>query len=297
MQGVPAGGGGGATGGAGAGGGVTMGDPSAGAEVFNFDPGYAVYNQGQQTGILGAGPTAPATPATTGPQTFMQGLTGNYPGATAGGSWTGQLGKALGNPLTDLGILGTGYNLLQGYQGQQQLKALQQQETDYQNRIAQAGQASLSAAGPILSTGQAIMSGGPLPPTVQAMFDQYTNSAKAQIIQGYGARNQPTDPMQNSALQQDLSAVDRNVLSLREQIGKDWIATANTLITSGTSSTQIAAELPIMMQNLNIKLQTLTGNAIANFAAAMSGGTMKVAGAGAGQNLNITTSGNPLLTG
>jgi hypothetical protein len=59
--------------------------------------------------------------------------------------------------------------------------------------------------------------------------------------------------------------------------------------TTGASATQIAAELPMMMQRLDIALQQQSGNAIANFAAAMSGGTMKVSGQGSGINLNLNT--------
>jgi hypothetical protein len=144
----------------------------------------------------------------------------------------------------------------------------------------------------MLSTGNALIMGGPLPTSVKAMFDQYSSAAKAQIIQGYGARNQSTDPLQNSALQQDLSAVDRNVLALQEQVGTQMVDTANKMVASGASATNIAAELPLMMQRLNIQLEQMVGSSIANFAAAMSGGTMKVAGQGTGGiNLNLNTPG------
>jgi hypothetical protein len=189
-----------------------------------------------------------------------------------------------------------GYNLFQGYQSQQQLKALQAQETAYQNQIAGAGQQALTAAQPLIATGQSLMLGGPLPPSVQAMFDQYKNSERARIIQGYASRNQNTDPRQNSALDQDLQAVDRNLLAMQETIGSNMLNTANTMLSQGVSATQIASRIPMMMQELSIQLQQLSGNAIANFASAMSGGTMKVAGQGTGQNINLNLGGTTTTT-
>ena len=268
----------GAAGGAGGGGGATTGgDFAAVASAVDTAP------PGLTTGI-------------TDPAQAIGGLVDRPPpglttGGAAGGGGIGGAISSIGSTLKSaapwLGAAGLGYNLFQGYQSQQALKQLQQQETDYQNRIAQAGQAELQAAGQMLSTGNALIMGGPLPSSVKALFDQYSNSAKAQIIQGYGARNQPTDPLQNSALQQDLSAVDRNVLALQEQVGTQMVNIANQMVASGASATNIAAELPLMMQRLSIQLEQLTGNSIANFAAAMSGGTMRVAGQGTGINLNL----------
>jgi hypothetical protein len=189
-----------------------------------------------------------------------------------------------------------GYNLFQGYQSQQALKALQAQETAYQNQIAGAGQQAITAAQPLIATGQSLMMGGPLPPPVQAMFDQYRNAQRASIIQGYAARNQNTNPQLNSALDQDLQAVDRNLLAMQEQVGTNMINTANTMLSQGVSATQIASRIPMMMQELSIQLQQLSGNAIANFASAMSGGTMKVAGAGTGQNINLNLGGTTTTT-
>jgi hypothetical protein len=187
-----------------------------------------------------------------------------------------------------------GYNLFQGYQSQQALKALQQQETDYQNRIAAAGTTALNAAQPMIATGEALMTGGPVPAPMQAILDNYKNSQRARIIQGYAARD-PTnpsaaDPTQNSALAQELNAVDNQTLALQESIGNQILTTANQMLSTGASATNIAAELPLMMQRLNIALQQESGNAIANFAAAMSGGTMKVSGQGTGGiNLNLNS--------
>ena len=270
----------GGAGGAGAGGGATTGgDFAAVASAVDTAP------PGLTTGI-----TDPfnAVATATGPAP---------PGLTTGGatpSVLGQIGSTLKSAAPWLGAAGLGYNLFQGYQSQQALKQLQQQELDYQNKIAQAGQGALNAAQPLLATGQALELGGDIPPALQARFDQYRNAQRAQIIQGYGARGQNTDPLQNSALQQDLGAVDQNLLAMKQQLGDDMIKTANTMLSQGVSATQIAARLPMIMQQLDIQLQQLTSNSIANFAAAMSGGTMKVAGVGSGQNINLNLGGGAL---
>ena len=273
----------GATGGA-----VGYADPSAAAVAAGGgggaapDFGYAVYSGGQPVGVQGAAPFA--APG------------GAEAAAGGGGGVLGSIGSTLKSAAPFLGAAGLGYNLFQGYESQQALKALQNQETAYQNQIAGAGQAALQAAGPMLSTGQALMTGGPVPAPMQAILDNYRNSQRARVIQSYTGQGQSGDPTKNTALAQDLNAVDNQMLALQESVGNQIVTTANQMLASGASATNIAAELPMMMQRLDIALQQQSGNAIANFAAAMSGGTMKVTGQGAGQNINITT-GNPLLTG
>ena len=208
------------------------------------------------------------------------------------GSTFGSIGSGIKSAAPWLGAAGLGYSLFQGYQSQQAQKALQKQEQDYQNAIAGAGRASLAAAQPMLETGEALMTGGTVPAPMQALLDNFRNAQRARIIQGYGARNQNTDPTQNSALTADLNAVDNQMLALREQIGQQIVDTANTMLSQGVNATQIAARLPIIMQQLDMQLQQMEGNAIANFASAMSGRSMRVAGLGSGgQNLNINLTG------
>jgi len=283
------------------GGDFAVGPPGAAAGPPNvFGPGPTPFDPGMGAAPVsgGAGWLGPGGVAATAPPAAAAdggGFAANF--AQSLSAFPGQVGKALGNPLTDIGIAGLGWNMFQGYQGQQALKNLQQQETDYQNRIAQAGQASLSAARPMLQAGEALMTGGPVPAPMQALLDSFRNAQRARVIQSYGGQSLSTDPQKNTALAQDLNAVDNQMLALREQLGQQITDTANRMLSTGASATQIAAELPMMMQRLDIQLQQMTGNAITNFAAAMSGGTMKVAGLGSGQNINITTGGNPLLTG
>jgi hypothetical protein len=196
---------------------------------------------------------------------------------------------------------GLGYNLWSGYQAQQRLNELQQQEAGYASNVAATAQAEQRAATPMLQLGEAMMTGGSFSGPVQAMLKRYGDQQRAAIIQGYAARNPgnnaAANPEMNSALQQDLANVDTNVLIMQEQIGSQFVNTANTLLAQGVSATEIAARLPMMMQELSIQLGQLTSNSMANFAAAMSGGTMRVAGQGTGGvNLNIGNNLSPFGT-
>jgi hypothetical protein len=144
----------------------------------------------------------------------------------------------------------------------------------------------------MIDIGQALMTGtGPVPGPMQAILDQYRNMLRARVMQAYGGQNLSTDPTKNTSLMQDLNAVDSQVLTMREQLGQQIITTANSMLSTGAGAAQIAAELPMMMTKLDMQLQALMGNSIANFAAAMSGGTTRVAGVGSGINLNLNNPG------
>jgi hypothetical protein len=104
------------------------------------------------------------------------------------------------------------------------------------------------------------------------------DAAKAQIIQGYASRGMSTDPTQDSALAQDLANADQRGLTLQASLestlataGGQMITEANQLLQSGASATDIAAQIPIAMQELDSTLNAQTAQAIANFAAALGG--------------------------
>jgi len=225
------------------------------------------------TGISG---TPPATPG------ILDKITGALTGPTA---------KAAG---TVAGLGGLGYNLYSGYQQKQQLNALNKQEQQNAATISQNATLAQGAAGPALSTGQLLTSyltTGTLPQSIQAQVDQQVAATKAQIIQGYASRGMSSNPQQNSALAQDLANVDSQKESLmgtlQQQLataGQQMIQTATKLLDSGTSATQISANIPIMMQNLDIQLSKLTSESISSFAAALNGGTRP---AGGGQNITL----------
>jgi septal ring factor EnvC (AmiA/AmiB activator) len=116
---------------------------------------------------------------------------------------------------------------------------------------------------------------------------------------------QSSNPKNNTALAQDLAAIDRQATTLTTtleqqlaQSGTQMTQTANQLIQTGASTTQIAAQLPLMVQELNIKLSQMTSTSIANFAAALNGRS-GVGGAGSGVNINlsgISPTGQPTAT-
>ena len=184
------------------------------------------------------------------------------------------------NPLSLVGVAGLGYNLLQGYQQNQALKGLQGTETALATSAQQAQQQTQAAAAPLLTSGEALQQAfvtGTLPPQYQSQVNQWVQGLKASIVSGYGARNMPTDPKQNSALAQDLANADAQGVTLSNQLlgqlqaaGQAMVQQANTMIAQGLSATQIAAEIPIAMQKLSIQLGQNTSTSIASFAGATS---------------------------
>src|SRR5208282_4253933 len=261
--------------GGGAGGGATASaDAAGGGSLANVDP-----NTWSLQGYAGVNPDIAAQAMTPQqPPGFFGGLQESLSPSNLG---TG-LGKAASNPATLLGVGGLGYNLYQGYQQKQQLNQLQQQEQANAASVAQNAKTAQAAAGPALSQGQILteyLTTGTLPQALQSQVDQQVAATKAQVIQGYGARGMSTNPQQNSALAQDLANVDAQKESLMgtlqtnlAQAGQQMIQTATNLLNSGTSATQISAQIPIMMQNLDIQLSKLTSESISSFAAALNGG-------------------------
>ena len=196
------------------------------------------------------------------------------------------------NPLSVVGLGGLGYNLFQGYQQNQALKALQGTETALATSAQQAQQQAQGAAQPLLTSGEALQQAfvsGTLPPQYQSQVNQWVQGLKAQIVQGYGSRGMPTDPTKNSALAQDLSNADAQGVTLSNQLlgqlqvaGQAMVQQANTMIAQGLSATQIAAQIPIAMQQLSIELGKNTSTAIASFAGALGGSRF-----GASQNIAL----------
>ena len=213
-----------------------------------------------------------ASPAQSFGQAFTQNIS-NFPAAA---------GKALANPLTDIGIGGLGYSLYSGYEQKQALNQLNQQEAGAAASAQAIAAQETNAAQPLITQGTALtqyLTTNTLPPQYQSMVAQQVAAQKAAIIQGYASRGQNSNPEQNSALQQDLNNVDTQASTLQAnleqqlaQAGTQMVATANQLLQSGASATQISAELPIQIAQLNASLNATTSTAISNFAAAMNGG-------------------------
>ena len=212
-------------------------------------------------------------------------------GGTGGGvldSITGALapvGTALKTAAPIAGVAGLGANLYMGYQQKQALNALNQQEATNAATAAGISATDQAAAAPLLTSGQTLMqylTTNTLPPQFQASVTQQVDAQKAQIIQGYASRGMSTDPNQNSGLAQDLANVDVQAQTLQANLestlstaGNQMVTTANQLLNSGLSATQLSAELPIQVAQLNSTLNAQMAQAISGFAAALNGGGTK----------------------
>lgn len=244
----------------------------------------------QDFGTIGPGADVGATAASGDVPLNLLGGVSSTPGAaaTADTGILSQITSAL-SPISStiksaspiIGAGGLAYNLLQGQQqrkAQGDLNALEAQKSINAANIASADTA---AARPLLASGQTLtqyLATGTLPPEFDSQVKQQIAAAKASIIQGYGARGQSTNPQQNSALAQDLTNVDMQAQTLRTSLeatlntaGTQMMTVANQLLASGLSATQLSAELPIQMSQLDIQLNKAMSDSIANFAAALNG--------------------------
>lgn len=210
---------------------------------------------------------------------------------TGGGvldSITGALapvGTALKTAAPIAGVAGLGANLYTGYEQKQELSALNKQEATNAATAASISATDQAAAAPLLTSGQTLMqylTTNTLPPQFQASVKQQVDAQKAQIIQGYASRGMSTDPNQNSGLAQDLANVDVQAQTLQANLestlstaGNQMVTTANQLLSSGLSATQLSAELPIQVAQLNSTLNAQMAQAISGFAAALNGGGTK----------------------
>lgn len=247
---------------------------------------------GAASGSLPAAAPGSLDAIATGADTVGGGFAGT--GGAGGGFWsslTGALnpsnlgagiGKVLSSPTGLIGLGGLGLAGYEGYQQKQQLNALNNQEklnASNANAIATQEQ---NAAAPLLNNGQTLMSyltTNTLPPQFQSQVDQTVATMKAGIIQGYASRGMSTDPTKNSGLQQDLAAVDQQALTMKGNFetmlstaGNQMVQTANQLLASGLSATQLSSEIPIQMAQLDANLNKQMSDALSNFAAAMNGG-------------------------
>lgn len=268
-----------------------------------IDPTAAGLPAGGGTGAAAVDPSIAAIQGANPDLAAPGGLTGAVPGTAAAGasnpSVLGTIGSTLKSAAPYAGAAGLGLSLYQGYEQNQALKALNAQEQQRTQQLDSIAAAAQKAAQPILSSGSALMdylTTNTLPPGFQAQVDQSVAAAKAQRIQAAASMGQSTDPLYNTALAQDLAAIDRQGIELKSnletqlnQAGQQMVQTANQLLTTGASATEIASQLPIMVQNLDIKLAQMTTGAIGAFAAAMNGGARTGQSGGFSINVNPST--------
>ena len=210
--------------------------------------------------------------------TDLAGITTNYGVDTnvadlpaSSPSFFQQLVQGATNSVTKnpLGILasgaGLGLSILRGNQTDPNQAALQNEAPG----LAAQG-AALTASGQQLQT---YLTNGTLPPGQQAAVTQAVQAAKARIIQNHASNGENTDPTQNSALAQELSAADQNGVVMAGQLEQQLFSSGTQLLQTGLRETGLSEEIYETL----VKMDQTNNNAlmasIASMAAALGGGT------------------------
>ena len=210
--------------------------------------------------------------------TDLAGITTNYGVDTnvadlpaSSPSFFQQLVQGATNSVTKnpLGILasgaGLGLSILRGNQTDPNQAALQNEAPG----LAAQG-AALTASGQQLQT---YLTNGTLPPGQQAAVTQAVQAAKARIIQNHASNGENTDPTQNSALAQELSAADQNGVVMAGQLEQQLFSSGTQLLQTGLSETGLSEQIYETL----VKMDQTNNNAlmasIASMAAALGGGT------------------------
>ena len=262
----------------------TAAAPSVGGfDLSTIGPGTDALTgaSGAPTDLLSATASGAGTPLAAAPGAAT-GAASNTPGWLQGLQTTlGPVNTALKSVAPIAGLGGLGYNLYQGYETNQANKSMENQINATAATQAATSAADTAAAQPLVATGEQLqnyLTTGTLPQAFQTQIQQTVDAQKAQIIQGYGARGQSTDPSQNSALAQDLANVDNQKLTLQatiesqlQQAGASMVQQATSMLQQGSTAAQISAQLPVMVAQLNQSLNTATANSIASFAKALGG--------------------------
>ena len=210
--------------------------------------------------------------------TDLAGITTNYGVDTnvadlpaSSPSFFQQLVQGATNSVTKnpLGILasgaGLGLSILRGNQTDPNQAALQNEAPG----LAAQG-AALTASGQQLQT---YLTNGTLPPGQQAAVTQAVQAAKARIIQNHASNGENTDPTQNSALAQELSAADQNGVVMAGQLEQQLFSSGTQLLQTGLRETGLSEQIYETL----VKMDQTNNNAlmasIASMAAALGGGT------------------------
>lgn len=167
---------------------------------------------------------------------------------------TNALNYVQNNPFSAAGAgiagLGLGYNLLQGQKTSPNVAALQA------NAQAQSAQAKQLMS---------YFEKGQLPPGLQNIAKQMTQSMNAQAVANAAKNGLSTDPAQNTALANQLIANQERVFG--------WIAQQSMqLLNAGVQMSGLSNNLYAQLEQLDRQKSAQTGQAIANFAAALNGG-------------------------
>ena len=187
----------------------------------------------------GAAPAAGATPGASG---------GSFLDKLLSGATTSLTKNPLGTALAAGGLA---YNITQGNKQSAAVQALEAQA------------ASQAAAGTTL---QSYLQNGTLPPAIQAQLTQATAAAKARILANYANTPGGADPTKNSALAQELNNLNIQAIASASQVEQQLLA-------SGISESGLASNSLTTLANIDQAQSARVGQSIANFAAALSGGS------------------------
>lgn len=158
---------------------------------------------------------------------------------------------------------------------------------------APAGSAPLSAnaaganatAAQQTTAGQALQqwqTTGTLPDSYESGVQRAAQDAKTRAISNAAAQGLPTDPTQNTALAQQLNAIDAALPGQREAIAAQLAQSGTQMVQAGLQATGISSGIYQSLATMDQAQQNARGAAIANFATALNGGgnrglTLKVA--------------------
>lgn len=205
---------------------------------------------------------------------------GGGAGASAGGASPSSgilesLGIGKGNMgSAAVGAAGLLNNLITGNKAPAQSGALSANASSAQQTAAQQ-----TSAGQALQQWQAT---GTLPDSYESQVQRAAQDAKTRAISNAAAQGLPTDPTQNTALAQQLNAIDAAVPGQREAIAAQLAQSGQQMINAGLQATGISSGVYQSLANLENSQNKDRGAAIANFASALNGGgskglTLKVA--------------------
>jgi hypothetical protein len=145
------------------------------------------------------------------------------------------------------------------------------------NLTANASSAQQTAAQQT-SAGQALQqwqTTGTLPASYESQVQRAAQDAKTRAISNAAAQGLPTDPTLNTALAQQLNAIDAAIPGQREAIAAQLAATGQQMINAGLQATGISSGVYQTLANLENSKNQQRGQAIANFASALNGGSNK----------------------
>lgn len=247
----------------------------------------------------GGGTSAVSTAAPAGTGAGKKDLT------SGGGGGTGGMFSGI-NPLGALLNAGAlAYNINQGNQIRPTTDALMAKSNELKgmtpdmmakaDALREEGAAMRDKAGNIIDKGSAYadyLATGTLPPSIQSQVDNALAAKKASIISNYAAQGMPTDPNKNSSLRSELATLNDQKSELSGKLALQLLSGGTNLIGSGTGlagagtgvtsagtgltqaaiqTTGLDADILKTLSNIDQTQSARMGQAIANFAAALSG--------------------------